>query len=196
MKCGKSQQLISDFAPWRYTRQQVGLFQPERNVRDEGIRSRIGTVAPDARKVSSIWEIVEQPLDRIGIDEIHMFQPGDVDAVAALLEKGATVVACGLDMDYKRDHYEIVLRLLKLADDVSLRRAVCHGCSRYTARYTQVYSRGVAVTGGLPSVIPEDGTYAYEPVCRSCFVSRENRPPAETRLRSGNLPIPGMSELG
>jgi len=102
-----------------------------------------------------------------------------------LLKKGVKVVASGLDTDYKGEMFPIIKRLLSMGPkEVEYKRAVCEACKTPDAVYTQVYKNGEPVLEGLPSVIPEDGTYIYKPLCRRCFLKslgyRSNRLSTET----------------
>ncbi len=171
MKSGKSFDLISYFAPLKYTDIPHILYQSSRNVRDEHISSRNGVVI-EARKVSSLTDALDKNFSVVGIDELHMFDPKDVAVVAQLLKKGVKVIGAGLDTDYKGKMFDIVKALLELGPkEVRHKRAVCELCRQPSAVYSQVFSAGIPLTGGMPPVIPDDGTFTYQPVCRNCFVS-------------------------
>ena len=171
MKSGKSFDLISYFAPLKYTDIPHILYQSSRNVRDEHISSRNGVVI-EARKVSSLADALDKNFSVVGIDELHMFDPKDVAVVAQLLKKGVKVIGAGLDTDYKGKMFDIVKALLELGPkEVRHKRAVCELCRQPSAVYSQVFSAGIPLTGGMPPVIPDDGTFTYQPVCRNCFVS-------------------------
>ncbi len=170
MKSGKSYELISHFAPLQYTDIPNAVFQPARNIRDETIWSRSG-VTFAAEKITSLDKIIDRGLKVIGIDEVHMFPAKEAEAVQKLLEQGTSIFICGLDMDYRGKMYDIVKRLLELApQEVRYKRAVCEVCRQPEAVYTQIVKGKRPVTEGLPPVIPEDGTYSYFPVCRTCHV--------------------------
>lgn len=170
MKSGKSFDLISHFSPLSYTTTRHALFQPQKNVRDEGIASRSGLFLA-AQKIHSLKDINLDAYDVIGLDEVHMFNPHEVRYLRSLLTRDTDIIACGLDTDYKGEMFEIIKKLLELGpSNVTYKRAVCAGCKAFTATHTQVYREGKPLTGGMPSVIPEDGTFEYEPVCRNCFV--------------------------
>lgn len=170
MKSGKSFDLISHFAPLAYTDIAYALFQNARHTRDATVWSRNG-ISMEAERVQSLSDILPGIYDVIGIDEAHMFPPDDTDIVKNALLQGCTVVVSGLDMDYRGRMFNIVQRLMELGpSDVRYRRAVCEVCRKPNAIHTQVYHNGYPVVEGLPSVLPEDGTYVYRPVCRQCFV--------------------------
>ena len=171
MKSGKSFDLISYFAPLRYTDIPHILYQSSRNVRDEHISSRNGVVI-EAKKVSTLSEALEKNYTVVGIDELHMFDPKDVAVVSELLNRGVKVIAAGLDLDYRGKMFEIVKGLLELGPKkVRYKRAVCELCRQPAAVCSQVFNKGVPITEGMPPVIPDDGTFTYQPVCRKCFVT-------------------------
>jgi thymidine kinase len=183
MKSGKSFELISRFSPLQYSDVKYGLYQSDRNVRDAGIASRGGTTIT-ATKIPTLAVLLDNDDEMVGIDEVHMFPPEEADVVAALLGRGTQVFASGLDMDYRGRMFDVVKRLLELGPhDVYYRRAVCEVCRRPHATHTQVFRNGQPLVEGVPSVIPEDGTYEYKPVCRACFVQK-----------SLFYPLPGASE--
>ena len=105
MKSGKSFNLISHFAPLKYTDIPFALYQSDRNVRDTHIASRNG-LALEARKIKSLNDISDNEAVVIGIDELHMFDPDQLDVLVSLLHKGVKVVAAGLDLDYKGKMFE------------------------------------------------------------------------------------------
>ncbi len=113
MKSGKSFDLISYFAPLRYTDIPYVLYQSSRNVRDEHISSRNGVII-EATKVGSLADALDKNFSVVGIDELHMFDPKDVAVVAELLKRGVKVIGAGLDTDYKGKMFDIVKGLLEL----------------------------------------------------------------------------------
>lgn len=170
MKSGKSFELISYFAPLKFTDIPHIIIQPNMNVRDKQIWSRNG-VTLEAHKMKMLKE---KPLDKyavVGIDEVHMFVEEDAFLVGDLLKKGVKVVASGLEIDYRGEMFPIIRRLLSLGPrEVKYKRAVCENCKSPDAIHTQIFHHGKPVTGGLPYLVPEDGTYEYKAVCRHCFV--------------------------
>jgi thymidine kinase len=170
MKSGKSFDLISHFSPLKYSTSTYGLFQPVRNVRDSGIESRSGLFL-EAEKIHSLKEILAKNFSVVGIDEIHMFDPSDAAYIGEMLSRGTDVIVSGLDTDYRGELFDMTKKLFELGPrDVKYKRAVCNNCKNFSATHTQVYSSGLPLTSGMPSVIPDDGTFTYEPLCRGCFV--------------------------
>ena len=146
MKSGKSFDLISYFAPLKYTDIPHILYQSSRNVRDEHISSRNGVII-ESKKVSSLAEALDKNFAVVGIDELHMFDPSDVQVVAALLNKGVKVIGAGLDIDYQGKMFDIIRGLLELGPkEVRYKRSVCELCRQPNAVYSQVFSKGVPLT--------------------------------------------------
>ena len=169
MKSGKSFEMISHFMPLGYTDISFGIYQPIKNIRDENTWSRSG-LSVKAKKIQTLYDILENNEAIVGIDEIHMFEESDAKAVSALLKNNVKVFASGLDMDYRGKMFPIIKRLFELGPQkVNYKRAVCEICKKPQAVYTQIYQNGVPITNGVPSIIPEDGTYEYRPVCQNCF---------------------------
>lgn len=169
MKSGKSLELIARLNPYEFTDKRIVLVQPKANVRDEAIISRSGVQKP-AIKVAHLQEIDDSSFDVVGVDEIHMFPEDSWKTVKHWLAEGKDVVVSGLDLDYSATLVPIVRRLLELKPEHIIdRHAVCELCKQYTARFTQIVHRDEVVRGGLPHIVPEDGTYNYRPVCRPCY---------------------------
>ena len=136
---------------------------------DDNIEARSGVKAL-AKKVSRLSDIPDA-FDVIGIDEIHMFTKIEAREVEKWLNKGINVHLSGLDLDYRGKLIPIIARLLELKPDkITIKQAVCENCKNYKAIYTQILHHNKPVTKGLLSVVPEDGTYLYQPRCRDCFI--------------------------
>ncbi len=169
MKSGKSFEMISYFAPLKFSNIPFVIFQPEANVRDGALCSRNG-VSLDAIKVGNLKPALDGSWQMVGVDEIHMFNPNDFNIIDTLLKRGIKVIVSGLDMDYRGEMFEIVKKLFQLGPkEVKYKRAVCEICKKPEAIFTQVFNLGIPIIKGMPSIIPEDGTYEYKPVCRNCF---------------------------
>jgi thymidine kinase len=170
MKSGKSFELIGHFMPLRYTDIAYGIYQSSKNVRDKNVWSRNGAMLA-SQKVDDLSEILDKDQRIVGIDEVHMFDEKDIEIVKELLKRGVKVIASGLDTDYRGEMFPSVKRLLELGPkEIKYKRAVCEICKKPDAIYTQIFNGGCPILEGLSSVLPDDGTYAYKPVCRNCFV--------------------------
>jgi thymidine kinase len=169
MKSGKSLEMISHFNHLQYTNIPFQVYQPIKDVRNENVWSRTG-LSIDCQKISSLYDILKEEFKIVGIDEVHMFDEEDVGAIKELLNRGVKVFVSGLDMDYKGEMFGIIKKLMELGPgEVKFKKAVCEICKEPNAVYTPVFKDGKIIMAGLPSVLPEDGTYTYVPVCRKCF---------------------------
>ena len=172
MKSGKSLELISHFAPLKYTDIPFALFQPAKNVRDEHIWARDG-ITLEAKKVDTLAGVIEDRVQVVGIDEMHMFEEKEADVIGQLLKMRKNVIISALDTDYQGKMFGIIKKLLELGPkEIKCKRAVCEKCKKPDAIYTQVLKGNEPIVGGMPPVIPDDGTYAYKPACRMCFVKK------------------------
>ena len=105
--------------------------------------------------------------DAVGIDEVQFFDNGIVDSIAALVERGARVVAAGLAQDFRGLPFGSMPTLLCVAEFVDKLEAVCHRCGG-PATMTQ------RLVDGMPA--PADGETivvgaldSYEARCRACY---------------------------
>lgn len=172
MKSGKSLELIARVAPYEFANREVLYIQPEANVRDKGIVSRIG-INTTAITVKSLKDVT--PLfDVIGIDEIHMFNPKEVPIIERWINEGKSVFVTGLDLDYRGKMPPIITKLMEVKPEhLIFKIAVCDICKKYEAQFTQILHKGEPVLAGLPVIVPEDGTYEYQARCRDCFVKKD-----------------------
>jgi len=171
MKSGKSLELIARVAPYEFAEKKVLYLQPHSDVRDSGITSRAG-INTKASRVKSLAEI-DNGFDVIAVDEVNMFDEKDYKTIDKWVGEGKEVFVSGLDLDYSGRLMPIVKKIFELKPDLLITKlAVCDVCHRYNAQFTQILDKGKPVLEGLPSLVPEDGTYVYEARCRDCYVRK------------------------
>ena len=171
MKSGKSLELIARVAPYEFAEKKVLYLQPHSDVRDSGITSRAG-INTKASRVKSLAEI-DNGFDVIAVDEVNMFDEKDYKTIDKWVGEGKEVFVSGLDLDYSGRLIPIVKKIFELKPDLLITKlAVCDVCHRYNAQFTQILDKGKPVLEGLPSLVPEDGTYVYEARCRDCYVRK------------------------
>ncbi len=117
--------------------------------------------------------------DAIGIDEVQFFDDGVVGAIAALVARGARVVAAGLAQDFRGEPFGSMPTLLCTAEFVDKLEAVCHRCGG-PATLTQrlVDGRPAPFDGATVQIGALD---SYEARCRACY---EPGPEAEAAAAS------------
>jgi thymidine kinase len=170
MFSGKSEELMRRLRRVGYARKHAILVKPaiddrysvDEVVSHEGQRMAARVV----RKPGAILALATG-CDVVGVDEGQFLDDTLIDVCEQLVDRGIRVVIAGLDLDYRREPFGPMPRLLAMADEVAKLKAVCHGCGE-AALYTQrllngrpaPFSGETVVIGGLDS---------YEARCRGCF---------------------------
>jgi thymidine kinase len=171
MKSSKSIELISRVSPFEFSDKKVLYVQNSHNVREDGIRSRLG-INIDAIKTKTLKDI-DQRFDVVAIDEINMFEASEAKTIKKWLKQNKIVFASGLDLDYRGKMIPIIKKLFELKPNLIINKvAVCDVCRQYGAQFTQILNAKEPVIGGLPYLVPDDSTYLYEARCRDCFVQK------------------------
>ena len=98
--------------PYEFAEKKVLYIQPKKDVREEGIKSRIG-INTRAERVKSLSQ-VKNGVDVIGIDEVHMFPITDAEYIAKWLSEGKQVFVTGLDLDYSGRLQPMIARIMEL----------------------------------------------------------------------------------
>lgn len=171
MKSGKSSELIARAMPYKIANKKIYSAVSASHQRDKGIESRLG-MRLNALPIKSITAHKLEDYEIIIIDEIHMFKPVDLLQLATLRED-KTIIVSGLDLDYRGKLIPVIQTLYQLKpDEITYKNAVCEKCQALDASFTQIeHNNGKVITHGLPSVVPEDGTYRYLAVCHRCFIA-------------------------
>ena len=170
MFSGKSEELMRRLRRVGYARKHAILVKPAIDdrysvnevVSHEGQRMAARVV----RNPEAILALATG-CDVVGVDEGQFLDDSLIDVCEQLVDRGIRVVIAGLDLDYRREPFGPMPRLLAMADEVAKLKAVCHGCGE-SALYTQrlfdgkpaPFSGETVVIGGLDS---------YEARCRGCF---------------------------
>ncbi len=175
MKSSKTLMMCAHFKTLGHTDIAFQVFSPTKDTRDiEGWESEAGIIL-ESKIVDSLESALDKKYEEIGIDEIHMFDPGQADIIKKILMHPTDVIVSGLDMDYRGVMYEIIRKLLEFGPvRVDYRRAVCHVCKKWNAAFTQIMEGSEPMTGGLPSILVADGThkYSYVAACLEHFVRK------------------------
>jgi thymidine kinase len=105
--------------------------------------------------------------DAVGIDEVQFFDDGIVDSVAALVDRGARVVAAGLAQDFRGLPFGSMPTLLCVAEFVDKLEAVCHRCGGPATMTQRLVDGEPAPFSGETVVI--GALDSYEARCRACY---------------------------
>jgi thymidine kinase len=121
-----------------------------------------------ALAVSSVPELVarSEGFDVVGIDEVQFFEPAIVTAALDLADRGARVVAAGLDQDFRRLPFGPMPELLAHAEFVDKLQAVCHRCGGPATTTQRLLDGRPAPYSGETVLV--GASEQYEARCRGC----------------------------
>jgi len=175
MKAEKTGELIRLVKRASIGNKNIVVLSPQIDERTVGevIESRNGSKVKAFRVQSSelIENYTKSPVDIVFIDEVHMWDEGLVREVCKLTDLGIDVVCSGLDMNYMSAPFEIVSRLLALADEVEKLTSVCEECGSDKGRRTARYINGKPASFNSPEILV-DGTntsVVYKTFCNKCY---------------------------
>ncbi|MCK5025307.1 MAG: hypothetical protein KAS15_01860 [Nanoarchaeota archaeon] len=170
----------------------VQLFQPGSSIRDIDDSSLITRggykiLREPIADTDDIYRKVKQESEVIGIDELHFYNRGIINAIKYLVDEGKEVLACSLELDFRGnslifgDGPEGIYDLLPIADNVQLFNSICthrdNGsdkvCGNPEARWVQKYYGDDVAPYETPLIELGDirqskGTW-YAPRCRKHF---------------------------
>jgi thymidine kinase len=138
MFCGKTEELIRRLRRARIAKQQVQVFKPviDNRYDQKKVTSHSG-LDVDAHPVATSEDILSQ-LDPnttvVGVDEVQFFDPGIVDVVEQLAERGMRVIVTGLDMDFRGEPFGCMPQLIARAERVEKLQAICMVCGESASR--------------------------------------------------------------
>lgn len=168
MFCGKTDELIRRLRRASIARQKVQVFKPAIDIRYSAQR-----VTSHAGSEYEAWPIqatseIEQKLDAdttvVGIDEAQFLDPGLVDVVECLADRGLRVIVAGLDTDFRGEPFGPMPALMARAERVDKLNAICMICGGPASR-TQRLVNGNPAHYHDPIVIV-GASEMYEARCR------------------------------
>jgi thymidine kinase len=208
MFSGKSEELMRRLRRVGYARKHAILVKPaidDRYSVNEVVSHEGQRMA--ARVVRSPEAILALATgcDVVGVDEGQFLDDSLIDVCEQLVDRGIRVVIAGLDLDYRREPFGPMPRLLAMADEVAKLKAVCHSCGE-AAMFTQrlvdgepaPFSGETVVTGGPTRTRPAAAA-ASSPVRMPAFASvpgsarhpvRTSGPGGEPGRRPADRPAP------
>ncbi len=165
MFSGKTEELIRRLRRARIARQRIQVFKPGTDDRYD--KEAVVTHAKDrfdAQMVKTSIDLlraVDDRTDVIGVDEVQFFDPGIVEVLDKLANRGKRVIVAGLDQDYLGRPFEPMPQIMAIAEYVTKTLAVCVRCGEPANRSQRLISTDDRVVVGAGE--------AYEPRCRRCF---------------------------
>jgi thymidine kinase len=169
MFSGKSEEMIRRLRRAEIAGQRVVIFKPRLDDRYDAadVVSHAG-VRMRAVPVDGVAELLARAsgYDVVGIDEVQFFDEAIVDAALGLAERGARVVAAGLDQDFRRLPFGPMPALLAYAELVDKLQAVCQRCGGASTMTQRLVDGRPAPYGGATVVV--GAAEQYEARCRDC----------------------------
>ncbi|MCS6831726.1 MAG: thymidine kinase [Armatimonadota bacterium] len=170
MFAGKSEELIRQVRRALYARKKVQVFKSALDNRwDSAAIATHNGVRFEAIPVSSSAEmerLIEPDTEVIAIEEIQFFDEGVVNLCNRWANEGRTVIAAGLDQDFRGQPFGFMPILLALADEVVKLRAICARCGQPASK-TQRLVDGRPASWDEPTILI-GAAEKYEARCRRC----------------------------
>ena len=172
MYSGKSEELIRRLKRAKIAKQKIIVFKPQIDDRyskkDVVSHSGDSIDAIPINHASEIYDLIDEDVQVVGIDEVQFFDNEIVDIAVELASKGVRVIAAGLDMDFKGEPFGPTPKLLAVAEFVDKIQAICSVCGQPATRYQRLID-------GKPAryddtIIQVGAVESYEARCRKCHV--------------------------
>lgn len=164
MFSGKTEELIRRLKRAEFAKQRVEIFKPAVDTRyDEGevVSHDENSIRSTPVESSGNISILADDVDVIGIDEAQFFDDELPRVCVDLANRGARVIAAGLDMDYSGKPFGPIPNLMAVAEYVTKVHAVCVKCGNLAN-----HSHRLSKNNRLVMLGEKD---EYEPLCRNCF---------------------------
>lgn len=165
MFSGKTEELIRRLRRARIARQRIQVFKPGTDDRYD--KEAVVSHAQDrfdavmVKTSAELLRSVDDRTDVIGVDEVQFFDPGIVEVLDKLANRGKRVIVAGLDQDYLGRPFEPMPQIMAIAEYVTKTLAVCVRCGEPANRSQRLVSTDSRVLVGAAE--------SYEPRCRRCF---------------------------
>lgn len=174
MFSGKTEELLRRVRRAFHADLGVQIFSPTTDTRRQGrLISHAGTDLADLQVPFQVTVIapdepfsqrVRQNVTYVAIDEAQFFSADVVAEVLALIHRGVSVFASGLDRDSRGKPFGSMPQLLAHADEILKFTAICAHCKCENASmsFRLVASDAQVFVGARD---------AYAPLCRTCWVA-------------------------
>jgi len=168
MFSGKTEELIRRVRRACYARQKVQVFKPDIDTRYsiQRVTSHNGQdfEAIPVTDSSVLLSQVDPDTTVVAIDEAQFFDPGLLQVIEQLADRGIRVILAGLDMDFRGEPFGPMPVLMSCADEVQKLHAICVVCGEEASR-TQRLVNGQPANYHDP-IIMVGASESYEARCR------------------------------
>jgi thymidine kinase len=171
MFSGKSEELIRRVRRALIARRRVQVFKSALDDRYAGVfrvssHMGAGVEAVPVRSSREVAERAHSETQVFALDEVQFLDDGIVDVANALADRGARVIAAGIDMDFRGEPFGPMPRLLTIAESVDKLYAICVVCGNPATRNQRLVD-GQPAPAEAP-VVQVGGHESYEARCRRC----------------------------
>lgn len=171
MFSGKTGELIKRINQVRESDLKHIVFKPEIESRNEAEVNAIATHDKNnsypAKMVKDIFDVLDlsAKFDVVVIDEAQFFSYNLYKIVAFLDAMGKRIIVSGLDMDYIKEPFDTMAKVMAIADNVTKLVAVCDICGS-SARYSKriIYEKERVLIGSSDKYIAS---------CTKCFIDEK-----------------------
>jgi thymidine kinase len=174
MFSGKSEELIRLVRRALYAKKKAQVFKSAIDDRWSTAsvitHSGVQLEAAAVKNTDDLRKLVKPETQVIGIEEVQFFDEKIVSLCEEWAQHGKSVIAAGLDQDFRGKPFGVIPLLLSLADEVIKLRAICMKCGRDASR-TQRIINGEPALWDDP-VILIGASEKYEARCRKCHEVR------------------------
>jgi Thymidine kinase len=170
MFAGKTTELIRRVERQVIAGRRAIVFKPSLDVRYDasrvsahnGLKFDAYVVPPDDGGVEAIYKL-GSGYDVVAVDEVQFFPPRLAEVLNKLADE-KTVIAAGLNLDFRGEPFETTMRVMAYADKVVSLNAVCKVCGRPATRTQRLINGRPAPRDGPRILI--GGGETYEARCR------------------------------
>lgn len=171
MFSGKTLELVRHLQIFQEQKIPCICLRPLFDTRTPTVQSKSGLLieatSVDPTNLEEIEALIKDKFV-IGIDEVQFFTPELVPLLEKQLRNGKTILASGLDTDFRSVLFPVSQALMALPETVIERsRSVCSVCRKYNATRTQRLRNGEPVRPNESSELIEgtDTQVTYEARC-------------------------------
>jgi len=169
MFSGKTEELIRRLNRARIARLKVEIFKPKMDTRYDEVQ----VVSHDAHAIlstpvesASQILLMTNDVNVVGIDEAQFFDDEITVVCNTLANNGIRVLVAGLDMDFLGKPFGPMPALMATAEYVTKIHAICMNCGDLAHYSHRIVRNSQQVLLGEKD--------AYEPLCRKCYLEKQN----------------------
>ncbi|MBI4056336.1 MAG: thymidine kinase [Elusimicrobia bacterium] len=165
MFSGKTQELIRRLRLATIAKQKVQVFNSALDIRygKNHIISHDKSKIPSqlVRHAKDILKMIHPDTQVVGVDEVQFFDADVVGVCEHLANQGKRVIVAGLDQDYRGKPFDVMAKLMAVAEFVTKNLAICVVCGNPANRTQKLTSSKKRIEVGASG--------KYEARCRRCF---------------------------